>query len=298
MEETVSPISRVLLAQTNTGEDAAIPIAKALAEIVVWCADNLEWIFDAIFWPFEKVTNRFFDPSGFFLTMSPWWLVGAILVIGLVKGPPVAAVKATLAMAVTIGLGAEVSMAAVEGFGYILTSLAAVLVVATPLGLALGRWRSPKPYSWVLERLGLVPVWMLQGATIFLFGIGTAASMVLAVVVALPVAVYFTAAAPPSDDSFNRVVAGLQKALLPILWTYIMTAMMGSGGLGLVVFRAVTNLDLEASIAAGLGVLLVGYTFQQLLEPRKALRRKPAHNNHDSVDVKAVVDVPLTPKPA
>ena len=279
---------------SEVSEPAAVPLGRWAAEVLAWTNENVRWLGDVVLWPFTQVLENVLIPLEL---LSPWWIVAGLFIVAWAKSPLTTALKACGALALTIGLGETTSSAAMKSFIIVFLTVLLVGIVAVPLGRLASGSGIAESRSWLIERLGLVQPWVLMAPTVFLFGIGEAASMLLATIYAFPIA-FFTAAGNRSDDGLNRAIASLRKSVLPALWIHILAAIMGAGGLGTMLFRGINNLSSVDVFNAGIAAALVGYALQQLFSPASPnlLGGMLGVSADDDLDTEGgIVSVQLTP---
>jgi glycine betaine/proline transport system permease protein len=180
-----------------------------------------------------------------------------------------------------------------------MTTLASVLicvVAALVLGLAMGIWayRSAHAETWlraVMNVMQTVPIFSYLLPTLLLFGYGPSAALFATVVYALPPMVHATVLALRSVPSETlelarmtgcsraqtlwkvelpvaapRLAIGLNQVVMMTLNMVIIASMIGAGGLGYDVLRALRRLDFGAGFEAGMGIVALAVVLDRLTQ--------------------------------
>lgn len=180
-----------------------------------------------------------------------------------------------------------------------MTTLASVVicvVAALVLGLAMGIWayRSVRAEMWlraVMNVMQTVPIFSYLLPTLLLFGYGPSAALFATVVYALPPMVHATVLALRSVPSETlelarmtgcsraqtlwkvelpvaapRLAIGLNQVVMMTLNMVIIASMIGAGGLGYDVLRALRRLDFGAGFEAGMGIVALAVVLDRLTQ--------------------------------
>lgn len=180
-----------------------------------------------------------------------------------------------------------------------MTTLASVImcvVVAVALGLFIGivSYRSENIEKWAQATMNImqtVPIFAYLLPTLLLFGYGPSAALLATVVYALPPMVHATILAlktVPEEIREYGVMAGATKkqllwkvelpTALPMLAVglnqvvmmslnmVIIASMIGAGGLGYDVLRALRRLDIGGGLEAGLGIVVLAVMLDRLTQ--------------------------------
>ncbi len=180
-----------------------------------------------------------------------------------------------------------------------MTTLASVVicvVAALVLGLAMGIWayRSARAEIWlraIMNVMQTVPIFSYLLPTLLLFGYGPSAALFATVVYALPPMVHATVLALRSVPSETlelarmtgcsraqtlwkvelpvaapRLAIGLNQVVMMTLNMVIIASMIGAGGLGYDVLRALRRLDFGAGFEAGMGIVALAVVLDRLTQ--------------------------------
>lgn len=180
-----------------------------------------------------------------------------------------------------------------------MTTLASVLLcvaAALGLGLAMGIWayRSPGAEAGlraVMNVMQTVPIFSYLLPTLLLFGYGPSAALFATVVYALPPMVHATVLAlraVPAETlelarmtgcsraqtlwkvelpvAVPRLAIGLNQVVMMTLNMVIIASMIGAGGLGYDVLRALRRLDFGSGFQAGMGIVALAVILDRLTQ--------------------------------
>ncbi len=176
-------------------------------------------------------------------------------------------------------------------------TLASVLVsvsVAGALGLAIGiaSFRNPRTEQWargVMNVMQTVPIFAYLVPTLLLFGYGPSAALIATVIYALPPMVHSTVLAlrsvPEEVREYGTVsgctpsqllwrvelpvalptlAIGINQVVMMSLNMVIIASMIGAGGLGYDVLRALRKLDIGHGIEAGMGIVVLAVVLDRI----------------------------------
>jgi glycine betaine/proline transport system permease protein len=248
-----------------------VPFGDWVDQMVDWIDANLAWLLDAIRWPFAFLLENFVDN---FLAELPWvWVVLATAVIGALIRTPKVGVAAGLAMAFCGLLGTAYWIETVRTVGMVLVAVVLCAIVGIPLGILCGRldsvWNVVRP---ILDAMQVVHAFVYMLPVIFFWSIGVVPGTMVTMVFALPPLIRLTnlgiRQVPEDVVEASRaygatemrvlidvqlplarpaLMTGLNQTLLMSIAMIGIAAIMGAGGLGRLVYKAVQNFDIAAS---------------------------------------------------
>lgn len=245
---------------------------------VDWMTDNLEWLFDAI--------SSFLSALIGALESVLLWPPAFVLV--LIVAAIAFAVKGWrfgLFTAVSFSLIAMMGMwrEAMSTLSLVLVASFVAVVIGVPLGILAARnERFSSMIRPVLDLMQTMPSLVYLIPAIVFFGIGKVPGVVATVVFAMPPAVRLTElglrqvdaevveageafGAPPFKIltrvqvplALPTIMAGVNQVIMLALSMVVIAGMVGAGGLGAVVFRGVTRLDVGLGFEGGLSVVIM-----------------------------------------
>jgi len=268
-----------------------VPFGDWVDQMVDWIDANLAWLLDAIRWPFAFLLENFVDN---FLAELPWvWVVLATAVIGALIRTPKVGVAAGLAMAFCGLLGTAYWIETVRTVGMVLVAVVLCAIVGIPLGILCGRldsvWNVVRP---ILDAMQVVHAFVYMLPVIFFWSIGVVPGTMVTMVFALPPLIRLTnlgiRQVPEDVVEASRaygatemrvlidvqlplarpaLMTGLNQTLLMSIAMIGIAAIMGAGGLGRLVYKAVQNFDIAASASSGLALFLVAVVMDRLSQP-------------------------------
>jgi glycine betaine/proline transport system permease protein len=192
----------------------------------------------------------------------------------------------------------------------------AVVVVATvfavAIGVPVGIWaarsrRASSVIRPVLDFMQTLPVFVYLIPAVFFFGIGVVPGVVATLIFAIPPAVRLTELGIRSVDrevveaatafgakprqllrevqlplAMPSIMAGVNQTLMLALSMVVIAGLVGAGGLGAVVVRGISTLDVGAGFEGGIAVVFLAIYLDRLTSAlakprrRRAKTRKPA----------------------
>lgn len=313
-----------LLAQTDSPGVAdnkvldqwTIPFGDWIQQMVNWIALNLEWLLSIIEWPFTFLFRNIVKSPDH----NPWWEITdmpwiAVCLLFFAIGTLVRNVKVggfvAVALAICGLLGIEYWEETALTLGMIIVAVALCALIGIPVGVLCGRfdgvWNAVRP---VLDAMQVVHAFVYMLPVIFFWGIGTEPATMVTMVFALPPLIRLTnlGIRQVPDDvveasraygapewrvlldvqlplARQAIMTGLNQTLLLSISMLGIAAIMGAGGLGLLVFRAVQNLDIGLAASSGLALFIVAVVLDRVSQTEatdsenlfKRIRRAWAH---------------------
>ncbi|MEM1429694.1 MAG: ABC transporter permease subunit [Pseudomonadota bacterium] len=188
-----------------------------------------------------------------------------------------------------------------------LSSVLVSVLLAMLIGLALGIWsyRSRNVENvtrGVMNVMQTVPIFSYLVPTLLLFGYGPSAALFATVIYALPPMVHNTVLALKSvpteitesgrmmgckprqllwkvqlPAALGKLAVGMNQAIMMTLNMVIIASMIGAGGLGFDVLKALRKLDIGAGLEAGMGIVALAILLDRLSQ---AAAHRAAHGKH------------------
>lgn len=276
-------------------ESFRFPFGEWLKELVFWAVNNpiTSTIGDIIEWPFSTFFDLIMsDQVGRdSITTVPWvWLVVAVFVVASFTRNTRIGLACAAMLAVCGFLGAEYWTETAKTIGMILVSVTLCAIVGIPLGILSGRfdavWSVVRP---TLDAMQVVHSFVFMLPFIFFFGLGNVSATMVTMVFALPPLVRLTnlgiRQVPEDVVEASRaygatelrvltdvqlplarpaIMTGLNQTLLLAISMLGIAALMGAGGLGRLLFRAINNLNLGLAASAGLAFFLVAVILDRI----------------------------------
>ena len=268
-------------------DEYLIPFGSWIEETVNWTTLNLEGVLDAIAWPFEFLLENIVD--NFLLSIS--WLYVVIIMFGvawLVRNLTVA-VGTAIGLVLCGLLGQEFWIQTARTIGFILVAVIVCIILGIPLGILSGRfesvWKVMRP---TLDAMQVIHAFVYLLPFVYFWGVGRVSATMATMVFALPPLIRLTnlgiRGVPEDVVEASRAYGAnelrvLRDVQLPLARPAIMTginqtlllafsmlgiaAILGAGGLGALLFRALGQQDVNLA-AAGLSFFLLAVILDRI----------------------------------
>lgn len=265
-----------------------IPFGSWVEESVNWITLNMGGVLDAIAWPFEFLLENLVDR---FLIAIPWLIVVAIMfvVAWLVRNFTVALGSAT-GLIICGLLGNEFWVQTARTIGFILVAVIVCVIIGIPLGVLSGRvdsvWQVMRP---TLDAMQVIHSFVYLLPFVYFWGVGRVSATMATMVFALPPLIRLTnlgiRQVPEDVVEASRAYGAremrvLRDVQLPLARPAIMTginqtlllafsmlgiaAILGAGGMGALLFRALGQQDVNLAASAGLGFFLLAVILDRI----------------------------------
>ncbi len=269
-------------------DEYEVPFGAWMDQAVDWIDTQLQPLLDAFAWPFETLIGSLVE--NFLAEISwVWFVVGMFVIASLVRNVKVGAfVTGSLILCGLLGNAYWLETA--RTIGFIGVAVLLCVIIGIPIGIACGRvdsiWQVVRP---VLDAMQVVHSFVYMLPFIFFFGIGEVSATMVTMVFALPPLIRLTnlgirqvpddvvEAARAYGSSELRVLTDVQLPLArPAIMTGInqtlllaismlgIAAIMGAGGLGRLLFRALSNQDVALAASGGLAFFLVAVVLDRM----------------------------------
>ncbi|MEA5075601.1 MAG: proline/glycine betaine ABC transporter permease [Coriobacteriia bacterium] len=255
-----------------------LPVGTWVDTAVDWMTDNLEWLFDAVSAFLKTLIDSL--ESGL---LFPSALIVVVIVAALAyvaKGWKFSLfTAASFVIMAMMGLWDE----AMSTLSLVLVASSVALLIGVPLGIVAARSdRFSSMLRPVLDLMQTMPSLVYLIPAIVFFGIGKVPGVVATVVFALPPAARLTELGLRQVDpevveageafgatpmkiltrvqvplALPTIMAGVNQVIMLALSMVVIAGMVGAGGLGAVIFRGVTRLDVGLGFEGGLSVVIM-----------------------------------------
>lgn len=251
---------------------------------VDWLNDNLGFVFDAIRALLDGLL------AGLNLGLSlPWWLFIALTMLASWRLSGVG-LAVFAAVALTMCHAAGLWQMVIETLSLVILATAIALAIGIPLGILGARWqRFGAMLEPVMDTLQTLPPYVYLLPAIALIGFGGASAMVATMILAVPPAVRLTMlgmrqipterielarslGASPATQLFRveipsampSIMAGVNQSLMMALGMAVIAGIIGAGGLGGEVYRAVRYLEVGRALDAGLAIVVLSILLDRI----------------------------------
>jgi len=273
------------IGKTLAGWFSWIKIGAWFESLVNWMTANLDPFFtfvsDVLGWCVDSLTAVFL-----WLPALVFALILALLgwaVRGLRFG-----VFTLLALALVVQMGQWKD--AMSTLALVIVASVIAVIVAIPVGIAAARSsRVSSVVKPILDFMQTLPAFVYLIPAIFFFSVGSVPGVVATVVFSLPPGVRLTElgirqvdkemveageafGAPPAKIltriqfplALPTIMAGINQVIMLSLSMVVIAGMVGAGGLGGVVYQAISNLDVASGFEGGLAVVILAVYLDRL----------------------------------
>ena len=298
---TLAANAGAILAQAGDGESNTksiwdnlildeweIPFGEWADQAVDWISVNLERALEIVEWPFKTLIEFLVRDV---LTEVSWiWVVLVMFLIASLTRNLKVGVFVAGALTLCGLLGGAYWVETARTIGFIGVSVLLCVVIGIPIGVLCGRldtaWQVVRP---ILDAMQVVHSFVYMLPFIFFWGIGEVSATMVTMVFALPPLIRLTNLGirqVPADvveasraygASERRVLfdvqiplarpaimTGINQTLLLSISMLGIAAIMGAGGLGRLLFRALSNQDVALAASAGLAFFLVAVVLDRM----------------------------------
>jgi len=262
-------------------------------QIVDWTDQNLEWLIAIVRWPFQTLFDLLLneDPSRTSIIDIPWyWVAISFFIIGSVARNTKIGLMAGVMVATCGLLGPDYWSETTSTFAMVFISVLLCTIIGIPLGILCGRsdaiWNVTRP---TLDAMQVVHSFVYMLPFIFFWKVGEVSATMVTMVFALPPLVRLTNLGirqVPEDvieasRSFGAtekrvltdvqlplarpaIMTGLNQTLLLAISMLAIAALMGAGGLGKLLLRAISSQNLALAASGGLAFFLVAVVLDRI----------------------------------
>jgi glycine betaine/proline transport system permease protein len=276
---------------TNFPTELEWSIRQPIDDFQSWVIGNrmTNWFFVYFIDPISDFIDTLLRGFESFLLAIPWssmiLLIAALAYKSSGKG---AAIFSALAL-FTIGMFG-LWHATMETMALMGVSVMIALAIGVPLGILCARWpRLDMALRPLLDAMQVMPAFVYLIPAVLFFGIARVPSVVATVIYALPPAVRFTClgirqVAPntvEAADAFGAtswqklrkvqlplamptILVGVNQTIMMALGIVVIAAMIGAGGLGEVVLKALQRQNVGLALEAGLAIVFLAMIFDRI----------------------------------
>ena len=276
------------LSDNRVLEDFRIPFGKWIDQAVDWIVVNLDWLLAIIEWPFVVLNDILVESI---LEPISWvWVVLFFFVIGTLIRNVQVGLFAGVSLSICGLLGNTFWLETARTIGFIGVAVLLCVLIGIPIGVACGRvdafWQVVRP---VLDAMQVVHSFVYMLPFIYFWGIGTVSATMVTMVFALPPLIRLTNlgvrqvpadvveasrayGAPEWRVLFDvqiplarpAIMTGINQTLLLAISMLGIAAIMGAGGLGRLLFNALSRQDVGLGASAGLAFFLVAVVLDRI----------------------------------
>ena len=267
-----------------------IPVGDWANDVVTWLLAHVGWLFDFIT-SFLKVP---IDGTVYYLLLVPplVFILAVALIIFAIQRDRWLFLGTILGMVFILNQGLWKPM--IETLVLILYATFFCLLIGIPIGIAAARrpwiYRSLSP---LLDMMQTIPTFVYLVPMLFLFGLGAVPGIIATVIFALPAPIRLTylgiSQVQPSlveaGESFGAtrwqllqkvklpaamptIMAGVNQCIMLCLSMVVIAGLVGAGGLGNIVVRALGQARMQLGVEGGLAIVIVAIILDRTLKQR------------------------------
>lgn len=271
------------------------PIGSQVDEWILWLTVEASWFFDGI----KTIITRVLVTIEDFLLWIPWPAV--ILLVGLVawklsgRGMAIFSVVALLLLGMMGRLPGGTSTlweGSMETLALIIVSVAISLVIGIPLGVAAARNSlADSLLRPILDGMQTMPSFVYLVPGILFFGLGNVPAVMATVIYAVPPVIRLTNLGIRQVDSevveaarsfgatplqlltkvqiplaLPTIMAGINQTTMMALAMVVVASLVGAGGLGEAVLRALGRQEAGNSAIAGLAIVIMAIIIDRITQ--------------------------------
>jgi glycine betaine/proline transport system permease protein len=291
-----------------------IPLGQWVSDLIDWLLMYVPWLFDGI----STVMQALVDGLTTALTQPnpALWIAVFTVAAFAVRGWGLA-VYTLVAFLLVLSL--ELWVETMQTLALVLVAAVVAAAIGIPLGVLAARHRAVSVVARpVLDFMQTTPVFVYLIPAVFFFGVGVVPGVVATILFAIPPGVRLTELGIRHVDreiveaaqafgarpgqilrevqlplALPSIMAGVNQVIMLALSMVVTAGLAGAAGLGAVVVRAVTQLDVAAGFEGGLAVVLLAIFLDRLTAAfggstplsralRSRTRRTPSREATDS----------------
>lgn len=256
-----------------------IPVGHGVDVVIQWLLNHLGPLFDAISTVLLTLTNGVYHALA---APHPFLLIVILAAIAAYVSHKVGLVVFTILAFLVID-GMDLWVESMQTLAVVIVAATLAILIGVPLGVLAARNDQARVISRpVLDFMQTLPVFVYLIPAVFFFGIGVVPGAVATTVFAIPPAVRLTELGIRQVDqevveaaqafgsrprqvlrevqiplAMPSIMAGINQVIMLALSMVVIAGMVGAAGLGAIVVRGVTELDIGAGFEGGLAVVIL-----------------------------------------
>jgi len=266
-----------------------LPLGPWGKDVFGWFTYHFDWIFRGVAWALGVVLD----------TLVYWLLAVPPVILIIVFALIAYALQRSwkLALGALIGFALMLNQGLWKDTIQTLVLVCASTIVSMAIGIPLGIWAAHSPRVWrvmnpVLDLMQTLPTFVYLIPTLVLFGLGVVPGLISTVIFALPAPIRLThlgissvpRALVEAGESFGAtraqmlwkielpsaaptILAGITQCIMLSLSMVVIAALVGAGGLGVPVVRALNTVQVGMGFEAGFVIVLLAIILDRISRP-------------------------------
>jgi glycine betaine/proline transport system permease protein len=256
-----------------------IPVGDWINTVIQWLLDRFGLFFDALSHLLLTLCNAIYHVLA---APHPWLLIAILAAVAAVVARGAGLVVFTILAFLLID-GMDLWVESMQTLAIVIVAASLAILIGVPLGILAARNdRARMVLRPVLDFMQTLPVFVYLIPAVFFFGIGVVPGAVATTVFAIPPAVRLTELGIRQVDrevveaaqafgskprqvlreveiplAMPSIMAGVNQVIMLALSMVVIAGMVGAAGLGAIVVRGVTELDIGAGFEGGLAVVIL-----------------------------------------
>lgn len=276
-------------------------LARWVDDVIDWITVNLDFILD----PISNAILRFLVALENFFKWIPWpILIIGVTAMGYKAAGRTVAIFSLVSLSLLGGFGLWES--AMETLALIVVSVITSIVIAIPVGILAARNNTLDALLRpILDAMQTMPAFVYLVPAIMFFGLGDQAGVLATVIYAVPPAIRLTnlgirqvspniVEAARSFGTSNRqllwkvqvpmavptIMAGINQTTMMALAMVVIASLVGAGGLGDDVNRALSQFQPGKALNGGIGIVILAIIIDRLTQAAAKERQKALTGGH------------------
>ena len=275
---------------TDLITDEKIPLGRWARVFVEWITDNFDWFFEAVSDGLGFLLDILVD--GFEWVPAPLFIVALVVFVHWLHRNWKLSLGTALGLLLILNLGFWDDM--LKTLALVLVATVLCLVVGIPTGIYAARHPAfHAALRPVLDMMQTIPTFVYLIPALILFGLGLVPGVVATVIFAIPAPIRLTHLGITSvpkplleaGEAFGAtrrqllfkvelphamptIMAGVTQCIMLSLSMVVIAALVGAGGLGVPVVRALNTVNIALGFEAGLAIVVIAIIMDRVLKQR------------------------------